>query len=790
MGCRGVGIAPAPDVSFRANFEFMFHPIFHSVPFYVAFLALAAVGVLWFAPKKDGKRRWRYALARLAVLAILAWILARPTLKITETETFPGTVLILADTSRSMQITDGEKNVSRFNEMRTSLARSEAELKKMSSEVNVRAWTFDQNLHALPTDNGALILPDVPNGNQTAMGCALSDALQQSAGQKILGIVLLSDGAQRAAAPRDILPQTVAGRLQRLRVPLYTVCFGSSKEENRTIDVAVEDFLVEQRVFVNTELTASGRIRLDGAANRPVRVELLVEEGKGATPQVVAQTTLQTDKNSDALPVLLSWTPTRVGEVKVSLRVVELPNEISTANNVLGAFVNVVEGGISVLYLEGAFRPEMSFLRRALESEPEIRLDVVRLDSRKPETRKFSLTNALEKGKYEVILLGDVNSASFRRGELAALAENVAAGTGLMTLGGFQNYGPGGYAESPLAELLPVRMNRLERRLPTDSIPQNAHWNVPLRMSPTPAGQRHFALQLDKNEAASARIWANFPRLDGANRFPEGLKPGAVVLAAGVPDSKKAMENEIPLLLEQNFGQGRVLTFAGDSTWRWWMAGFEPEFKRFWCQSVLWLAKKEENLEGNVAILMTQRRFTQDQKVRFHVTAKLSSGENLVTETRSATGDTSPDWSGWRAELETPDGSRKFLRLTPGTDSLLGEVENQLTPGDYTLYASVTHAGQKIGDAQCRFMVYHHDWEMDSVQSEAQLLAALANVTGGRSVKPSQLQDLWKELAESREDMKIERETYAAVWDRWPWMLLILGMLCVEWFFRKRDGFV
>ena len=49
-----------------------------------------------------------------------------------------------------------------------------------------------------------------------------------------------------------------------------------------------------------------------------------------------------------------------------------------------------------------------------------------------------------------------------------------------------------------------------------------------------------------------------------------------------------------PLLISQMSGDGRVLAFAGDSTWHWWMRGFDAAHKRFWRQIILWLAKKDE----------------------------------------------------------------------------------------------------------------------------------------------------------------------------------------------------
>ena len=47
--------------------------------------------------------------------------------------------------------------------------------------------------------------------------------------KRLAGVILLSDGAQRAYAPRDVPPQTPARRLADLGYPLYTFTFGQSR---------------------------------------------------------------------------------------------------------------------------------------------------------------------------------------------------------------------------------------------------------------------------------------------------------------------------------------------------------------------------------------------------------------------------------------------------------------------------------------------------------------------------------------------------------------------------------
>ncbi len=783
----------------------MFQPIFHSFTF--LFLAAAALlAVTWqTAPRKNGKRMWKFILLRWMFLLIFTWVLARPTFSVFETETYPGSVLILTDSSRSMQVKDGAET--RFQSMKDALRLSSKALAEMMKNVETQAWSFDRTLVPVEIQSGGkLNLPAEAEGEESALGAALQDVLKKSTGRKILGIVLLSDGAQRAIPPRDALPQAAAANLQRLGIPLFTLCFGSEQQKNRTRDAAVEDFLVEQRVFVETETVVSGKIRLDGLENLEVPVELLVENAHGEM-NVAARTTVRAGSASESIPVQLSWVPKEIGEVKVSLRVPALDDEISTANNQLDAFVSVVKSGLRVLYVEGAYRPESGFLRRSLDSAEEIQLEMIRVHAPTPNSSEtFNLQPTLSED-FAVLILGDVSASCFPPEDWRRIAQKVEGGMGLLTLGGLGNYGPGGYGETALAQVLPVEMSANERPNSTENpqtnqstqTPQStqtiqtavtaltvpadptsaAQWNLPLRMKPTPAGRRHLALALDSDAAYSAQLWEKLPPLDGANRF-QSLKPGAVVLASDFTPEK----TEVPLLIEHSFGRGRVMMFPADSTWRWQLGGFEDVHKRFWRQLVFWLANKDAALDGSVALILPQRRFTQEQPISFQVSARLSNGEIPLPPLHNT------QMESWTAFLKTADGKEIPVALVPDRETMRGKISEELPPGDYTLQASVTHQGQKIGDAQCRFQVYHHDLELDNAQAEPELLASLASSTGGAAVRPDALSTLWRQLAENREELKIERETVVPIWDRWTWLLLLLALLCSEWFLRKYQGLV
>ncbi|MEN6338459.1 MAG: glutamine amidotransferase, partial [Phycisphaerales bacterium] len=444
------------------------------------------------------------------------------------------------------------------------------------------------------------------------------------------------------------------------------------------------------------------------------------------------------------------------------------PGELVTTNNELSTFVNVLKGGLNVLYVEGTLRVEEKFLRRALGSSPDIKVDYVRLDPRDPQSRPGEFADRFKPGKYDVYILGDVDSTAFAGDELARLADCVNRGAGLIMLGGFQSFGPGGYENTPLNKVLPVGMDRLERQQPGEPVRSDLHWPGPLHIQPTPLGLRHFALLLAGNRQENEAIWSKLPPLEGANRLHD-LAAGAVVLADAGPDK--------PLLVAHSFGDGRVMAFAADSTWRWWMRGYESAYKRFWRQIVLWLARKDQAQEGSVWVRLNQRRFAPLDRVEFAAGANSPTGEPITD-------------AAYKAEVVLPDGSRRPLALVRQDQQMLGSFRDTQTSGDYAIEVTATQKDQPLGVAKARFLVFRQDLELDNASADAGMLDSLAAMTGGQSIAPEKLPDLIRKLTENTKHLEVQQETKKSFWDTWLFFLTLVALLSLEWYLRKRWGLV
>jgi uncharacterized membrane protein len=740
----------------------------------VALLGAALLALLALGPgrhRASVTRRAVLATLRAAIIGLVVLAMLRPTLVYTEAKKQEATLVILADQSRSMSVRDALGGKTRWEALRGTLEEAAPVLRELARDhFETQAYTFDSETHPVEVRQGKIALPPAPEGRETAIGAALDDLLRQFGGKRVLGILLLRDGRQQAVAPRDVAPQTVAPRLRDQGDKVFPVVFGQSRGLGAAQDVALKEMLATERPFVKNELSVTGQVRVDGYVNREIPVRLWFETSPGKMT-VVAQESVKATADGQLLPVHLTYIPQEPGEYKVTLEAVAQPGELVATNNQLSTFVDVLKGGLNVLYIEGALRVEQKFIRRALDASRDIKVDSLRLDPRQAGHRPADLADLLRPGKYEVYILGDVDRDAFTVPELRGLAEAVNRGAGLIMLGGFHSFGAGGYNATPLNEVLPVVMDRWERQRLDDPIREDLHLPGPLHMRPTPFGQRHFALALAADPQTSAALWAKLPPLDGANKFLK-VPPGAVVLADADGDETK------PLLVTQNYGNGRVLAFAGDSTWRWWMRGAEASDKRFWRQVVLWLARKDQLAQGNVWIRLDSRRYWPGDRVEFTVGAQRPDGEP-------------PKEVEFKAEVVAPPGGARIpVLLIRQNEQTSGTFRETQTPGDYTIEVTATQAGKAPETARARFSVTPQDLELDNAAADPDTMESLAKASGGKTVAPEQLPELIRELARQTPYLETLQETKKTFWDTWPFFLALVGLLSIEWFLRKRWGLV
>lgn len=733
--------------------------------------ALALLVAIPIVPRPEAKQLWTLRGLRLSVVLLVLFALLRPTLIEVRKEPLKAALLLAIDSSESMAVRDSLADASRWEAATQMLGDSAGALAKLSERWDVLAYQFDKTLSPVKLDSGRLQLPAKPTGTETTLGTSLEQLIEREGSQRLLGIVLLSDGAQRATPPNDLAPQLAVRRLAAESVPLYTFAFGKPDAGQRS-DLAITDLLTSDFAFAKAPLEIRGALRSQGLANQTQQVQLLWENADGElTP--VAATQVRTNPVTRDYPWRLSHTPDGPGEYKLTVQVAPADGETVLSNNQRSTFVTVRDGGVKVLFLSGAKRiggspgREQRFLRSALAQSPDLIVTRQVFDYRQTEQ---SLTQELNRTPYDVFVIDDVDAKALDAKSWQAIAERVQNGAGLIMLGGYHSFGPGGHRSTALADALPIRIGRAERQNFNAPLRKELHLKGPLQARPSERfGMSHPILQI------GAEVWPKLPPLEGANKFtPARLKPNAITLLETTQQPRQ------PLLVAGQAGTGRTLAFAGDSTWRWRLAGFGEPHRRFWRQAILWLAKKDDSTQNPVWVKLDTRRLLPGMPLGMALGVNPGDATPLENIQVDVT-------------ITTPSGQELAVPVANNGKQRQATFNAATEAGDYTVTVTATAGGESLGTASARFLVPERNLELDQPGAEPTLMTQLAEMTaaaGGKALAPEELPTLLEELANQEPQFEEEIVARITYWDDWPFFLFIVSLLGIDWFLRKRWGLV
>jgi hypothetical protein len=277
--------------------------------------------------------------------------------------------------------------------------------------------------------------------------------------------------------------------------------------------------------------------------------------------------------------------------------------------------------------------------------------------------------------------------------------------------------------------------------------------------------------------SAATTTWNDLPVLLGANRF-QGVKSfGKVLLETGKKE---------PLLVSGQYGLGRVLAFAGDSTWRWARMGHAVELRRFWRNSVLWMARREDLQQQDIWLRMDQRRITPGVDLSFELGVD-SLGSRVVAA----------DELRWEVTLVRSGNETDMVQVRRQNQQWLGMLRNLEQPGDYKLSAAAFVKDEILGTAQVAFQVIDVQPEKSNPIADITQLKRLAAMTasdGGEVVAPERLASHVRDIIDNAKQLEVEVQV---TWQfgrssgsTWLILTIISSLFTIEWFLRKKFGLV
>ena len=776
-----------------------------------AFFILLLLGVaIWWLYRwgASSLTRWQRGLLtglRIALVAVFLFLLVKPVILITTNEPVRERLLVLVDTSQSMEIKDQRdsnddlnraalvaglispsaninsnppggmdawRGASRAALLNAVAANSKLNLwSRLHEKADLEFYRFGRDakkLGSMGAGTSEAISPEEAEGffktlkyteDVTAIGDSLRQLLDDSRGQPVAGVLVLSDGVNNTGIP----PEEIAALAKQDGIPLFLYGVGIVGPK----DIIVREIIGPRGAFIKERAEFSVKVRAPGFTGRTVKLQLKAD-GKVVDDQVVK---LNGDGETE---YRLGYEPTEKAEVKIETSIAPVDGESSKENNSATTKVRVLDNRVKVLYVEQEPRWDFRYLLSSLQRDRRLTVKSMLFDGGaeladepdSPFLKEFPKDRA-ELVSNEIIILGDVDPKVLGDENMKLINEWVSElGGGLIFLAGTKN-NPFRYAGTPLEPLLPVK---LDPSLTPEQ--QSGRSREPLVLKLTTMGEYSPLLRLSDDNLENRQIWNSFPGVRWTARVA-GARPTAQVFLVDTTPEHETNGEPMPVIAQQSYGQGAVMYFGFDETYRWRTKLGEKFYSKIWNQII-------QNFSLDRQLGASARTQIKVDRPEYMVGDKVLISGKLFTQSFAPLKEASvPGTLVYAGTGDAPVEESVELRLVQVPDQA-GGYQAEFTPRKAGQYRFSTLMDPK---AVLKFNVVPPKLEQAETAMDASLLQSMADASGGKFLREEDLNDLPKLVSSRSATVPTfrKRELFYSPW----WMAVLVLLACTEWLLRR-----
>ncbi len=785
-------------------------PWAQSAPAWVLFACLAAVlvaGVFYTRYQYGRQRTTRLALAvsRALLLSLLVFILAEPVLTVRIASRLRPALWILFDGSDSMAVADdmpedqrarlaeatgagtpspsttspgtNRLRVSRIDYVKALLAKGEDDtnlLAQLNKRFRLRAFLFDrpEGVRALElaaqgdtkVDPKHLASQLTTDGQVTALGTALHDLARRHATSNLAGVVIVSDFNQNAGLP-------ALDAATHLGVNVYTVGVGPVAAADLGIDLQAPPVMKKDE-----RATLVATVRQDGLTDQVVTVRFAMCPAGEAHGQSTSLGEMSVRLAAASQTVELPYVPTQTGQFVFTAEVEPLEAEVIAENNRAERESMVRDDFIRLLFVEYEPTWEWRFIKEVfhrdkLVGERGFRTFLRSADPKVRQTNELFLPALTpprnEFFAHDVIVIGDLPAAALSP-TFCRMAEEFVSkfGGGLVILSG-PRFGPGQLTQTPLADLLPVKLDpnaRLAER-------------PPFQLTRTADAAQYDFMQLGANSTENDKAWDNLGPLSWYQPV-ERLRPMATALAVHPTDTCVDGKTKQPLIAAHYFGRGEVVYLGFNEMWRLRRTYGEKYYRQFWGQLIHRLALRHALGTHKRFVVRTDRRqYQADDQVLLTVEAYDANFEPL-TEDKLPSKRLSAEWILPRQNAQ--ESETRPIGITQLREGIFETRLPVFAPGEHRVKVHDPIADES---AEVTFRVASVSVERQRAVRNVALQQAIADATGGKSYDLTTVARLPEEI-----QLVAKTETNVEViplWNTWLCFGCVVLLMLGEWLGRK-----
>ena len=765
----------------------------------VAILAAIVLLSIYLYRRPWGMAFWLRAFlatSRILVLVLVVATLLEPTAVVIESHTQVRSLPVLLDVSESMSMKDQRKRSEDIASAAVALGMvsleddTEADRTVMQLDTKQRqaiasssrldlgksvltqsgrqifeslGESLDVSYHAfgqsprLISDNEVMITEDLMGLEAKEPGTSITaslEAVANSGGIPLAGIVLLSDGIDNAKSQRY---EAVLHDLGARGIPVYTVPIGLTDPD----DVSIRNIVMQEVAYSGDKVPVRVQIQSKGYERRTARLAVILNDRRVSSRIVRFDGGLQFEEVDFRVDVY------EKGAAQIDVIIEPFDDEISTVNNRVSRSVRIVNEKVNVLYIEGNARWEYRYLRAILKRDPRINATFIasnvgpEVARNSPEHIERFPDDREDAFQYDLVILGDVDASFFTDDELRLLEELIRdRGASLLMLCG-PMYSPGSYTGTPVQAMLPVRFDT------------EAGWGkIAESVYPvlTREGRSSLVMTLENEVELNDRIWSRMAPMD---QLPPLLsaKPGATVLA--VLSESTARDQSYPLVAWQRYGTGKCMSIASDRLWRLRYRTGDKYHWRVWSQCIQFMTLSRLMGEHKRIRLETDRSvYAVDGQCRLYAHVLDDSFDPVVQPV-------------FEVYVSSIDGgqAKQLVSLRPDK-SQPGLYEGYFAPPDPGRYRLEANENDQRISSTTEFQVTDVRQELIDTDMRLAHLQRIANLTGGASLGIRELSKLSSLVNDRLITTKVRSEH--PLWDNSLVALLLVALLGAEWILRRR----
>jgi uncharacterized membrane protein len=706
--------------------------------------------LLLFLESRSRKSSLGILISGLFTALLVAGAVLRPTRVTTRGANLFPKVVVLMDRSWRLDLKAGDRT-------REAVAQQAlAALQKQLKQVRVEVLGFGEG-PPKPFVAGA---SDSARATDSDLTAALR-ALSAAPGERPKALVVISDGrltSPSATASDEALKELGA----RLSVPIHTLAVADTAPPDASIrKVATTGTAVaHQKLALQLNVGCSGGL---ACGELPITVEELLH---GEAPALLAQGTAKV--RDGTATVELPFTLDRAGRRLVRVRLEAPDGDRVPENNQRLLTFDVTRERVRLLHVAGRPTYDVRALRMWLKADESIDLVAFFILRTNSDATQVSDDSELalipfpvdelfteHLASFDAVILQDIDAVEYKlERHLPSLARYVRAGGGLIMVGGPSAFMGGGYAGSPLAEVLPVTLPDRDAAPPFDLASFEPRVTQAGRTAPALRGVREL-------------LGEHLPQMLGSNTLGP-LRPGAIALWEH-PD-RRAGSGAMPVLALGDSGDGRAIALGVDGTHllQWSELGERSAGRAY---GALW--------EGLVGWLMRDPRY---ESARLELTHECRAGVPAsldITRLPGAAVDV-------KVTLERLGDANPSPLPAPAALRMEGDVETATLPLgvlDEGGYSATVHIGS-APPTRLDFACESGGPAFADSRPDPGLLERISKQTGGVSLRAADAASL---KAPPPTHVASQR-LVAPLVPAWLWALLAASGIGAHWYARRRAG--